>query len=199
MLKADGSLNLGTGWSGSLDPSSWTMTTDANGAPRFVRAPEGGQTTTARTTLAAVPGDDKWDDRFGLPGVAYSGVYALAVSENDVYVGGYALAVAGNIVYAGGDFATAGTATVNSLAKWNGSTWQAVGGGVWSGSYRGTVRALVMGNGNLFVGRTFIRAGTVKPTALRNGTTAGAPLGVASVVTIATIKASRVARFTPLK
>lgn len=191
LLADDGSLDLATGWSGSIDATGWTMSTAPDGSPRFQREGDTGTQTSGRTTLAAVPGDEKWDDRFGLPGAGYS-VYAVAVYESDVYVGGYfsnvggmpasyiakwngrswstlgrgtsgvvyAIAVSGNQVYVGGDFATAGTATVNSLALWNGSTWQAVGGGIWSGSSRGTVRALALTPGGLFVGGSFDKVGT---------------------------------------
>ncbi len=191
VLAADGSLDLSRSWSGSIDAQGWSMTTASDGSPRFVRGDSGARTTSPRTTVAAVPGDEKWDDRFGLPGTNYS-VSAVAVYESDVYVGGsfskvggiaasyiakwngrswstlgrgtsgavYAIAVSGNQVYVGGDFATAGTATVNSLALWNGSTWQAVGGGVWSGTSRGTVRALALTPGGLFVGGSFNKVGT---------------------------------------
>jgi hypothetical protein len=36
LLSRDGTLNLGSGFSGSLDPSGWKMETDLEGRPRFV-------------------------------------------------------------------------------------------------------------------------------------------------------------------
>jgi trimeric autotransporter adhesin len=39
----------------------------------------------------------------------------------------HALAISGTDLYAGGIFTTAGGVTVNSIAKWNGSTWSALG------------------------------------------------------------------------
>src|SRR5207244_1526278 len=88
-----------------------------------------------------------------------STVSALAVSGSDVYAGGdyiakwngstwtdlssgiggaiagtypsvSALAVSGSEVYAGGNFATAGGSAANYIAKWNGSSWSALGSGM---------------------------------------------------------------------
>ncbi|MCB0047502.1 MAG: hypothetical protein KDD92_18910, partial [Caldilineaceae bacterium] len=60
----------------------------------------------------------------------------------------------GNL-YAGGDFTTAGGATVNRVAKWNGSSWTALGSGMNS-----TVRALTMdASGTLYAGGYFTAAG----------------------------------------
>ena len=36
----------------------------------------------------------------------------------------------GQALYVGGNFATAGNVTANSIARWNGSSWSALGGGV---------------------------------------------------------------------
>ena len=36
ILRPDGSLDLSTGFSGSLDMKGWKMTTDPDGTPRFV-------------------------------------------------------------------------------------------------------------------------------------------------------------------
>src|SRR5688500_9462974 len=55
LLNPDGTLNLGTGVSGTLDPSGWQLQADAAGPPRFV--PAGPR----------VPGDELWDDRFPAP------------------------------------------------------------------------------------------------------------------------------------
>jgi len=42
----------------------------------------------------------------------------------------YALAVSGTTLYAGGYFSTAGGVTANYIAKWNESTWSALGAGM---------------------------------------------------------------------
>ena len=70
----------------------------------------------------------------------YSCVYALAVSDGDVYVGG--------------GFTTAGGIGANYIAKWNGSAWKALGSGV---NYR--VYALAVSGSDLYVGGDFWGAG----------------------------------------
>jgi hypothetical protein len=65
---------------------------------------------------------------------------ALAVSGGDLYVGGY--------------FTTAGGSAANCVAKWNGSSWSALGSGLG-----GTVSALAMSGSDLYVGGTFTTAG----------------------------------------
>lgn len=70
----------------------------------------------------------------------------------------------GPALYAGGNFTTAGTSPANHVAKWNGSTWSALGTGVESGT-PGPVRALCAfddGSGPaLYVGGQFDHAGGV--------------------------------------
>ena len=63
----------------------------------------------------------------------------------------YTLAVdaSGNL-YAGGSFDHAGTVAVSNLAKWNGSTWASVGGGV-----DGSVLAIALLSDRLYVGGYF--------------------------------------------
>ncbi len=73
----------------------------------------------------------------------------------------------GNL-YAGGEFTTAGGTTVNYIAKWNGTSWSALGTGMNS-----TVVALAIdSSGNLYAGGTFTTAGgtTVNRIAKWNGT-----------------------------
>ena len=80
-----------------------------------------------------------------------------------------ALAIAGNgDVYVGGFFTHAGGVAAYSVAKWNGTTWSALGTGVTNGTsvahgvYAGKVFALaVAGNGDVYVGGAFNRAGGV--------------------------------------
>src|SRR5438094_8851525 len=52
------------------------------------------------------------------------------------YIGAvFALAASGNDIYAGGFFATAGGVDAKDIAKWNGSTWSALGSGVTGAAY----------------------------------------------------------------
>lgn len=76
-------------------------------------------------------------------------------------------------LFVGGDFTTAGGATVRGLARWNGTTWSAVGGGL-GGSFP-LVTALVVhdpdGAGplvpSLYVGGDFTSAGGFGPSLAR--------------------------------
>ena len=66
----------------------------------------------------------------------------------------YALAVSGSDVYAGGDFTTAGGVAATNIAKWNGSSWSALGSGM-----NHTVRALAVLGTDLYAGGSFTTAG----------------------------------------
>jgi len=125
----------------------------------------------------------KWDGHaWSALGSGMAGyVYALAVSGTDVYAGGdtlrrwngsvwlplgsgmsagwgspvvFALAVSGSDLYAGGYFTTVGGVSANRVAKWNGTTWSALGSGV-----DGDVRALAVSGSDLYAGGYFTTAG----------------------------------------
>ncbi len=86
----------------------------------------------------------------------------------------YALAVdAQGNVYAGGYFEKAGNVTVNSVARWNGSSWSALGGGLTTFSAFSPVYALAVSGGNVYAGGEFDTAGetAVNSIAQWNGTT----------------------------
>ncbi len=72
VLKADGTLDTARA-RGSIDARGYLMVAGPNGEPRFVDS---------QAPLAA--GDEKWDDRFGFPGVEGT-VNAIAVSGDDIY------------------------------------------------------------------------------------------------------------------
>ncbi len=124
VLNPNGTLRAGA--AGSFDATGYQLRTDsATGQPAF---------------RVAGTGDNRWRDGFGLPGTNGI-VYATAVAANgDLYVGG--------------TFTIAGTAQVNNIAKWNGTTWSALGAGV-----NGRVSALAVSGTNLFVGGEFTTAG----------------------------------------
>ncbi len=78
----------------------------------------------------------------------------------------------GNL-YAGGFFGAAGGVAANFIAKWNGSTWSALGTGAANGM-NSTVTALALdGQGNLYAGGNFTKAGgvTVNHVAKWDGST----------------------------
>ncbi len=80
--------------------------------------------------------DANWVSLGGLPGTD-SGVHASAVDD------------AGSL-YIGGEFTVVGTVIVNRIAKWDGSTWTALGGGM-----NGFVRALAVSGNDLYAGGEF--------------------------------------------
>src|SRR5438093_13500914 len=75
-------------------------------------------------------------------------VYALAVSDSDVYAGGF--------------FTTAGGIAATNIAKWDGSSWSALGSGMG-----GAVSALGVSGGELSVVGGVMSAGGVSSTAGR--------------------------------
>jgi hypothetical protein len=107
----------------------------------------------------------------GIPGSVR--VYALAVSGGEVYAAGdfswsalgagvsrggtvalaLALTVSGGELYAGGSFTTAGGVAATNIAKWNGSSWSALGSGI-PGWYV-QVSALAMSGSDGIRGRRF--------------------------------------------
>jgi hypothetical protein len=83
----------------------------------------------------------------------YGYVNALGVDEgNNLYAGGYFQSLCGDA----GCF-TAG-ATVNHVAKWDGSNWSALGSGIGPWPFS-TINALTLSRGNLWVGGNFGTAG----------------------------------------
>ncbi len=72
----------------------------------------------------------------------------------------YALSNYNNELYVGGDFTNVGTLAVNRIAKWNGSSWSNVGGGV-TGAL-GRVYSMAQFNGKLIVGGNFVDAGGIQ-------------------------------------
>jgi hypothetical protein len=74
----------------------------------------------------------------------------------------YAMAVSGSNLYVGGLFTTADGSDATLVAKWNGSTWSALGEGVQGDSYNdgSYVSALAVSGSDLYVGGAFTTAGT---------------------------------------
>ncbi|MDO9390165.1 MAG: Ig-like domain-containing protein, partial [bacterium] len=127
-----------------------------------------GRNVIAFTTFA--PTDPYWEDRFGTTGINNT-IYAMVRdSLNNVYIGG--------------EFTTAGGASANYVAKWNGANWTALGSGM-----NGKVNCLAIIGTNVYAGGGFTTAGgvTVNRIAKWNGTSWSA-LGSgmsASVYTVA--------------
>ena len=100
--------------------------------------------------------DEHWESmNTGIPGMD-SRVFVLAVDSS------------GNL-YAGGEFAVAGDVSANSIAKWDGESWSALGSGMNS-----SVNALAFdSSGNLYAGGYFTTAGGVSANRIAkwNGST----------------------------
>ena len=140
-LNPDGTLNLASGFSGTLDARGWALLADPQGGPRFVKA--GGNTSPAFAAGSAksgaasyTAGDENWDPRYvsapGINGV----VHALAVSDSSLYVGGM--------------FDTVSGLSAANIAKWNGTEWETLGEGV-----DGVVLAIAISGTNVYVGGAF--------------------------------------------
>jgi hypothetical protein len=153
LLNRDGTLNLENGFRGSLDPTGWQMTTGPNGEPRFVPAsaaqPSGG------AQLMTVPGDANWDGRFDLLGL--TGGYPGIVEAIAVRGGGDV-----DTVYVGGSFTNAGGVSVKGIAKWDGTSWLDVGGGVTGPGTTSVYAIAVAPDGSVYVGGGFDKAGGVE-------------------------------------
>ncbi len=126
-LRSDGTLRPGA--TGAFDASGYQMGTDpATGGPIFRPAgPQGA-------------GDENWQDGFDLPGT--NGIVrATVVAPNgDIYIGG--------------SFTAVGSVVANRVARWDGTTWSALGAGV-----NNTVRALAISGADVYVGGDFNTAG----------------------------------------
>ncbi|MGA9117462.1 MAG: T9SS type A sorting domain-containing protein [Bacteroidota bacterium] len=121
VLNPDGTVNTGLGFRGTLDVRGWRMKQEPGGGPRFER-------------LESPPGldaaDTCWDNRFFANGITTPPTSLMA------------LAVIGTDLYVGGGFLLAGGVRTNYVAKWNGTTWSALGTGmddwVWCLAVMGT-------------------------------------------------------------
>lgn len=71
----------------------------------------------------------------------------------------FAIEISGNEVYVGGEFTRAGGVDALSIAKWNGSSWSALGGGISGGD--GVVTSLAMIGNDLYAAGGFTVAGGV--------------------------------------
>lgn len=160
VLNADGTIK--TDRAGNFNPQGFEMTTDADGKPRFVAAAKSDTSldNNRKTASSAASGcSDNWDSRFLNPGV-FGSVNAVATDGN------------GNI-YIGGTFVNIGDTVVNYVAKWNGTNWEALGGGT---NY--DVSSIAVYNNKVYIVGGFSTAGsvTVNGAAVWDGST-WAPLG----------------------
>jgi Leucine-rich repeat (LRR) protein len=98
------------------------------------------------TTAPSSPNDIYWDDRFTSTNAPDGGTYTVEASGTDIYVGGW--------------FLNAGGVPAKHIAKWNGTTWSALGNGVDT-----NVRAIAVLGNDVYVGGIFTSASGVANTA----------------------------------
>ncbi len=147
LLNADGTINLNNGFSGNLDLNGYHMVNGPNGEPRFVPINQP-QPTSAPAHLSSA-GDGLWDDQFSGSGVsgANNNVLTTAIIGGELYIGGY--------------FTTVGNAAAKSIAKWDGTSWQALGAGL-----NFNVIAIIEFNGFIYAGGQFSSTGDGSVTGL---------------------------------
>jgi hypothetical protein len=95
-----------------------------------------------------------------------SGMYRNDLMGNNI-ASVVAVAVHGGDLIAAGGFDQAGGVDATNIARWNGSAWSPIGGGVGhSGQYGDEARALASRNGVLYAGGSFNTAGGVPAVGL---------------------------------
>jgi len=138
LLNPDGTLKLDGAFSGTVDLDGWNVSIDPDRGPVF------GAQEAVEATAPAMPAEGDWAALgTGGGGPINDQVQAVAMIGSDVYVGGH-FYDADNIPEA------------DYLAKWNGTSWSAVGGGSWGGSaLNGFVEALAVDGTDLYAGGSF--------------------------------------------
>lgn len=87
--------------------------------------------------VAALPGDEYWSSDYGRGGV-WGRTYSIGGYQSDLVIGGR--------------FSFAGSTPALNIARWNGSGWQAIGGGVGTYDELSIVSSVVEFEGKLVVG-----------------------------------------------
>ena len=144
----------------AYDGVSWTSISGAPYSPTTVRVVEFDDPNTPASDLfvsAGVSGIYRFDGTSMVnvaPGGVNNAVYALAAFDDGN----------GPALYAGGEFSMINGVSAKRIAKWDGSTWSEVGGGLSSPSQHLVRNLCVWDDGNglaLHVGGMFETAGTV--------------------------------------
>lgn len=154
VLRADGTLDLSTGFSGSLDVKGMRMVASAGKAPRFVSADQQAEDLNnpdgPMGSPESGPENVYWDDQCVADGIVSA---AVADGSGNIYVGGSFYHVGGILAY--------------QIARWNGTSWSTLGSGM-----NNSVKALAISGSNLYAGGNFTTAGgvTVNYVAKWNGT-----------------------------
>ncbi len=100
-------------------------------------------------------------------GVSWS-TLGTGITDSSAYGLVESLAVYNGELYAAGYFDTAGGVPVNNIAKWNGSSWSAVGAGVTGYGGQAIIYSLCVYEGNLYAGGVFDTAGGIPANYIAN-------------------------------
>jgi hypothetical protein len=132
LLNPDGTLHLDGTFNGAVDINGWNVTLDPDNGPVF--SPQ------ALTYT--------WENLgTGVEGVLNGSVNAIAISGTDVFVGG-------SFTDAGG------VPGANRIARWDGTSWNALGTGI-TGGFSPAVYAIAISGNDVYVGGSFTNAGGV--------------------------------------
>lgn len=180
LLNPDGSINIHTGFSGSANATGYAMVSGPGGEPRFIESFPGDEQwdnqfgvhgIAGQVYAIAISGTDVYvggnytvagkDTLNGLGrwSTATNRWYSLGTGAKFGTTGPahvHAIAIDGPNIYVGGQITTAGGLAVRNIARWNGSTWSALGNGI---SYQ--VNAIAILGTDVYVGGSFDSAGTV--------------------------------------
>jgi hypothetical protein len=132
LLPEDGTLDP-SGKAGSINLEGWQMAMLESGALEFTMS-----------GAVAAPEDESWDTDFQWRGVN-AWVIALAFDGR-------------RNLYAGGQFTIAGDVPANYVAKWNGTSWRALGTGPNNGADYHIDALTLDRSGNLYAGGWFFTA-----------------------------------------
>lgn len=137
MLNVDGTLNLSSGFSGSLNIAGWSVQIDPQRGPVFAPADA------VQNTQAPSPALGTWSDLGGGGAALNSTVQDVAILGSDVYVGGLFVNADGN-------------PEADYIARWDGANWHALGSnGSGNGALDGAVTELDVSGTDLYVGGNF--------------------------------------------
>ncbi len=136
-LNVDGTLKLDDVVSGSLNLSGWDIRLDPQRGPVF-NAREERQDVSTQADIA----EGHWGSLSDTSAIS-GGVQAIAISGTDVYVAG--------------EFSNAGgVPEADSVAKWDGVKWSALGGdGAGNGSIKNGAYAIAVNGSDVYVGGDF--------------------------------------------
>ncbi len=154
---------LGSGTSGTATPQVVALTAFDDGGGSDLYA-AGGFTNAGGVTVNRIA---RWNGAgWSALGTGLNEI-CLALTVFDDGAGG------GPALYAGGFFSTAGGVTVNRIARWNGTSWSALGSGMNNNSLVNCLAVFDDGAGDgpaLYAGGTFTTAAASPPRASHDGT-----------------------------